>query len=535
MAYQRDAQHPATRGGNIVLPENQTRPVYRTAGRTTPRRYRLPDITSRSALLLLGSLALLVITWQFHAPLAALAALLTQFITEEAALIRLLLKLLLLLLPIAGWLWFREHLRRIRLRADREAIITLPHGHPVHLDHLTRGDLNRYLPLTLSEYHATERQWAQHSTFQNLQSYSVRQDYRTLAAPPPDAPPSTGDTPTLPTAPRFTADDLTRQPGLLVGEDANGDAHHIDLRACGAIGIGGQPRVGKTTTARLMPAQIAAQGGHIALCDPHGQHDQGLLKQCAPISGACIRQAITPDEISEAILFVDKIGSQRTRQGRGGAPVVLVVDEFTSLVLRQLLPDDILLRLTAMAVEYAKFNLHLILIAHDWSKAVLGSLGTPLRRAITHRIIHRSDVQNAEFLLPNAGLARQVPALTTGQAMYWSDAGPVTLAVPLVDDQVLRAAARGRPPQPYTPGAKLHLLSQATPPAPPAAPVLTHEDRIIALLRDQPGLQLGEIGAALPIDKQVLQNALTRLAREGRVQRDGTPYRYQAAPPGATT
>ena len=298
------------------------------------------------------------------------------------------------------------------------------------------------------------------------------------------------------------------------------------------VGVNG---VGKTTTTKLLLAQIAAQGGHIALCDPHGQHDQGLLTQCHPISGACIRQAVAPDEISEAILFVDKIGSQRTRQGRGGTPVVLVVDEFTALVIRQALPDDILLRLTAMAVEYAKFNLHILLIAHDWSKAALGSLGTPLRRAITHRIIHRSDMQNAEFLLPNAGLARQVPTLTTGQALSWSDTGPVTLAVPLVDDATLRAAARGKPPQPYVPGAKLHLLAQATPPAPVAAPVLTHEDRIIALLRDQPGLQLGEIVAALPIDKQVLQNALTRLAREGRVQRDGTPYRYQAAPPGATT
>jgi hypothetical protein len=108
----------------------------------------------------------------------------------------------------------------------------------------------------------------------------------------------------------------------------------------------------------------------------------------------------------------------------------------------------------------------------------------------------------------------------------------VTLAVPLVDDAILRAAAGGKPPQPYQPGEKVHLLRRPAP-APVAAPVLTHEDRIIALLRDQPGLQLGEIVAALPIDKQVLQNALTRLAREGRVQRDGTPYRYQAAPTGA--
>jgi hypothetical protein len=516
------------RDADIVVPENPTRRARSRAGRSGPHLALVG--------LGLGSLALLVLAWQFHAPLAALAALLAQFIQDEAALIRLLLKLLLLLLPIAGGLWFREHLRRLRLRADREAIITLPHGHPVHLDHLTRGDLNRYLPLTLHEHHTTERQWAAHSSFQNLHSYSVRQDYRTLAPPPPTASPAPSDTPALPTAPRFTPDDLAQQPGLLIGEDAAGDAHHIDLSACGTIGIGGQPRVGKTTTARLLLAQIAAQGGHIALCDPHGQHDQGLLQQCAPISGACIRQAVAPDEISEAILFVDKIGSQRTRQGRGGQPVVLVIDEFTALVLRQALPDDILLRLTAMAVEYAKFNLHILLIAHDWSKAALGSLGTPLRRAITHRIIHRSDMQNAEFLLPNAALARQVPTLTTGQALSWSDTGPVTLAVPLVDDATLRAAARGRPPQPYVPGAKLHLLAPATPSAPAPAPTPARpaslDDRIIELLRHSADpLDGNAVAAHLAADLQQVRNALTRLSQSRQLARSGTArnYRYTTA------
>jgi hypothetical protein len=126
--------------------------------------------------------------------------------------------------------------------------------------------------------------------------------------------------------------------------------------------------------------------------------------------------------------------SKARRRVQGDAdrtPVVLILDEFTNLVIRKLLPDDVLAVLPAMAMEYAGVGVHGIIIGHDWNARLLGGdLGAALRRAITHRLICRSDAQNAEFLLPNAALARQAASLSKGQALYWGTEAPAVVSIP---------------------------------------------------------------------------------------------------------
>jgi hypothetical protein len=180
----------------------------------------------------------------------------------------------------------------------------------------------------------------------------------------------------------------------------------IELSECGFIGVGGQPRVGKATLVTLLLAQAALLGWHIALGDPHVHKEDGLIQRCQPLSGHCFRQAATPEEIAQVIRFVNKIG-RRVMGDQDRTPLVLVLDEFTNLVIRKLLPDDVLAALPVMAMECAGVGVHGIIIGHDWNARLLsGDLGAALRRAITHRLICRSDAQNAEFLLPNAALAR---------------------------------------------------------------------------------------------------------------------------------
>src|SRR5262249_44844141 len=148
--------------------------------------------------------------------------------------------------------------------------------------------------------------------------------------------------------------------------------------------------------------------------------------------------------------FIDKIGRRRINGDTVDKPVLLVIDEFTSLVLRAVLPDDVLARLTAMVVEYSKVRVHGLIIGHDWTGKLLGStVGTPLRRAITHKVVHRSDVQNAEFLLPNASLAKQVTSLEKGQALYWGEYAPMVVGVPWIGSEDVIYAGKGLQPKPY--------------------------------------------------------------------------------------
>ncbi|HEX9440893.1 MAG TPA: hypothetical protein VF909_14500, partial [Roseiflexaceae bacterium] len=200
------------------------------------------------------------------------------------------------------------------------------------------------------------------------------------------------------------------------------------------IGVGGQPRVGKTTLVTLLLAQAALLRWHIALGDPHVHKQDGLIQRCTPLSGHCFRQAATPEEIAAMIRLIDKIGRRRVQGDADRTPVLLVLDEFTNLVIRKLLPDDVLSALPAMAMEYAGVGVHGIIIGHDWNGRLLGGdLGAALRRAITHCLVCRTDAQNAEFLLPSAVLARQAASLAKGQALYSGSEAPALISIPRLD------------------------------------------------------------------------------------------------------
>jgi hypothetical protein len=135
--------------------------------------------------------------------------------------------------------------------------------------------------------------------------------------------------------------------------------------------------------------------------------------------------------IAAMIRLVDKIGRRRVQGDADRTPVLLVLDEFTNLVIRKLLPDDVLAALPAIAMEYAGVGVHGIIIGHDWNGRLLGSdRGAALRRTITHRLVCRTDAQNAEFLLSNAALRRQAAGLPKGQALYWGSEAPAVIRIP---------------------------------------------------------------------------------------------------------
>jgi hypothetical protein len=237
---------------------------------------------------------------------------------------------------------------------------------------------------------------------------------------------------------------------LMVGHDATNQPLYIEMPECGFIGVGGQPRVGKTTLVTLLLAQAALMDWYIALGDPHIHKEDGLIQRCLPISGHTFRQASTPEEIAAMIRLVDKIGRRRVNGDPDRQPVLMVLDEFTNLVIRGLLPDDVLAALPAMALEYAGVGVHGIIIGHDWNARLLGDpLGAALRRAITHRLVCRSDAGNAEFLLHHSALARQAASLQKGQVLYWGTDAPTVVSVPRIGQEDLVYAAQGAPPRPY--------------------------------------------------------------------------------------
>jgi nucleoid-associated protein YgaU len=237
----------------------------------------------------------------------------------------------------------------------------------------------------------------------------------------------------------------------------------------------------------------------------------------------------------------------------------LVLDEFTNLVIRKLLPDDVLAALPAMAMEYAGVGVHGIIIGHDWNGWLLGGdLGAALRRAMTHRLICRSDAQNAEFLLPNAVLARQAASLTKGQALYWGGQAPALISIPRLGPEDLTYAAQGVAPRPYAP--RLTAPPSVSAPTMPSAPVAvsavpiwpprpvppterlpepTIPEQIVDLLVARAEwLTSTEIALSLGMDVKIVRNMLTPLERKRAIVRRETtrsvPEKYEYACPSLT-
>lgn len=410
-------------------------------------------------------------------------------------------------------------------------------------------------PEFIQAAHATRQARAQAQRFpEGLSSLSFhassRHDLAALPAPTaveaeivPDAPPALpAGAPGRPLlATLRDCGHICRSGRSLLAGYADGTPRYVELPGCGFIAVAGQPRAGKSSVVTLLLAQAIMSGWHVALCDPHIHKADGLIARARPLSGHLLRQAATPDEVAATIRYVDKIGRARVNGDADRTPVILVIDEFSNFVIRGLLPDDVLGALPAMAMEYAGVNVHGIVIGHDWSKSLLGGeLGAAFRRAITHRIVCRSDPQTAEFLLPSAALARQAAGLGVGQALCYGPDGAAVISIPWIGEADLVYAAAGRPERPYAPWPAERLLrmprtARVAPvtvaPARPSVPtepiVMTVPTQIGDLLngRRSAWLTAAEIADALGLDVQVVRTELTPLVDRGMLRRRPTRRR----------
>lgn len=413
-------------------------------------------------------------------------------------------------------------------RARRAAVITMQHGQPIDVRDL-RVLSQATAVATLDRHYGVELARAERSAFPALSHYSVRQEGgATLAAPAPIidhqvdlALPAPAEQ--VPDLPELVARGHVAGGSLLAG--FNGTAPlHIDPRACGFIAVGGQSRSGKSTTVALFISQAVLMGWDVALCDPFPHKPDGLISLCCPLSGCLFRQAGTPEEIAATIQLVDQLGRRRLEGERWEKPLLLVIEEFSNIVIRGMLPADVLNVLPAMAMAYSAVGVHGIVVGHEFSRTLLGErFGATLRRSCTHRIAHRLAPDAAEFLLPSTAYARQVVELQPGRALFWGEDSPQLIHVPKVEASDLAFAARGRPPRPYAPWPAPPTV--AVPPAPPPPPT-TLSDRIVALLVAGGQLDSGTIAAQLNADVVQVRNALLQLTATGRIARHGTARNY---------
>jgi hypothetical protein len=317
------------------------------------------------------------------------------------------------------------------------SIIRMPNAMPMSLIELMTTRQQALIRHTLDQYYAERKEWAQHSDYYGVQTLDLSSSTRAQLPAPFEI---KEDQPRLEKHQNIL--EMLVDKGLI---DRSGNSilvgfndqkpHYIELSETGMIALAGMPRTGKTSTAMQIIAQVLLMhNSQVILCDKHGKKADGLVNRLESVKHYLHRCAIDIQDIINAIDLWYETGSNRLAEDSTQQyPVcMIVIDEFTAMIVLKVLPPASVAKLLSGAVEFAKVQCHGLIIGHQWAGHLLGgTLGTSLRRATTQRIIHRIDPSDAGFLI-NAAHAKKVSTLETGRALYMgaSQTTPLEIVVP---------------------------------------------------------------------------------------------------------
>jgi ABC-type oligopeptide transport system ATPase subunit len=217
---------------------------------------------------------------------------------------------------------------------------------------------------------------------------------------------------------------------------------YIELENMGLCGIAGISGSGKSSTIRLIAAQLALMGAGIIIVDGHGSYSQETLAEsCKPLSKAFIRPTATHDvDIISAFEYIRSIAENRLNGNDTSKNYyVLIADEIISILAR--IGDKQSLRiietLLKFATDYRKTNVRVIIAAQNWTKDFIGSAA--IRRSMNVTLLHRMATDVVALFSNNPTVKRGAPNLTIGQLYIISQTQdtPVRVKVPNISQDDL--------------------------------------------------------------------------------------------------
>lgn len=212
---------------------------------------------------------------------------------------------------------------------------------------------------------------------------------------------------------------------LVLGYDDGGvlAGDWTDLYSTAVAGLPGQ---GKTTSQRFFACQTALHGARFAVIDPHaGAGEDSLAATLAPLGSTFLCPIASEDkEILNTVRHIADIGSQRVKGiDKGETPIILWVDELTSLLGRSAIGDELAELLERIAQEYRKKKIYLSASGQIWTASRATS---ELRDSFASVLCHRMKRGQARMLLPTDE-AQLVERLSPGRAVLWRTSGATTI------------------------------------------------------------------------------------------------------------
>jgi len=227
---------------------------------------------------------------------------------------------------------------------------------------------------------------------------------------------------------------------LVLGYDDGGvlEGDWTDLYSTAVAGLPGQ---GKTTSQRFFACQTALHGARFAIIDPHaGAGEDSLAATLAPL-GSTFLCPIASDnkEMLDTVRHIADIGAQRVKGiDKGETPIILWVDELTSLLGRSAIGDELAELLEKIAQEYRKKKVYVSASGQIWTASRATS---ELRDSFASVLCHRMKRGQARMLLPTDE-AQLVERLSPGRAVLWRTSGATAIVgIPNTTEADVRTVA----------------------------------------------------------------------------------------------
>jgi hypothetical protein len=193
-----------------------------------------------------------------------------------------------------------------------------------------------------------------------------------------------------------------------------------DIYSCA---VGGQPGTGKSTATRSLLAQSAMGGCKFVVVDPHyGAGEDSLGESLQPLRRAMLCDVASNDKTTiEAVRYIDSIGKARMHGDKDRSPIMLVVDEATSLFSRSGIGSELSTLLEAIAQEYRKVGVFALCLGQIWTASRTGG-DSGLRDSFASALVCKMKRSQARMLV-STEVAKEVEVLGIGQAILWKTSG----------------------------------------------------------------------------------------------------------------
>lgn len=223
--------------------------------------------------------------------------------------------------------------------------------------------------------------------------------------------------------------------GYTEGQPLYANPHKLKSIVCG--GLSGS---GKSNTTRFLLAQYAMLGWGLAIFDPHGNSEEGILPSLMPLSNSFFMPpAIEHDEGMEMLRCVMLEGERRASIAGSKQsdfdPILFVIDEVAEFAAmasdeeREYAEKS----LPIILKSFRKFNIFGFCISQFWSQSEMGNMGFMLRRAAQTSIIHRMPQDSAK-IIERFGNFETIDNLPTGACLLNNtDIKRAQLQIPLCE------------------------------------------------------------------------------------------------------